>query len=85
MKRALFSMTLLSALLLLVTAVYAAPGNGRRPADPPGQLVQLQLLAFNDYHGHLEASTPGALEGQPAGGSEYLSAKLSQLRQGKGG
>lgn len=36
MKRALFSMTLLSALLLLVTAVYAAPGNGRRPADPPG-------------------------------------------------
>lgn len=82
MKRALFSMTLLSALLLLVTAVYAAPGNGRRPADPPGQLVQLQLLAFNDYHGHLEASTPGTLEGQPAGGSEYLSAKLSQLRQG---
>jgi len=50
-------------------------------ADPPGQLVQLQLLAFNDYHGHLEASTPGTVEGAPAGGSEYLSAKLNELRQ----
>jgi len=50
-------------------------------ADPPGQLVQLQLLAFNDYHGHLEVSTPGTVDGAPAGGSEYLSAKLNELRQ----
>ena len=50
--------------------------------DPPGQLVDVQLLAFNDYHGHLEAKTPGALDGEPAGGSEYLSAALNNLRKG---
>jgi 5'-nucleotidase len=54
------------------------PGN----PDPSGQIIPLQLLAFNDYHGHLEASTPGTIEGVPAGGSEYLSAMLAQLREG---
>jgi 5'-nucleotidase len=50
--------------------------------DPPGQLVQLQLLAFNDYHGHLEPNTPGTVDGVPAGGGEYLSAMLNRLRAG---
>ncbi|HAV77159.1 MAG TPA: bifunctional metallophosphatase/5'-nucleotidase [Anaerolineae bacterium] len=50
--------------------------------DPPYQLVDLQLLAFNDYHGHLERTTPGTLDGAPAGGAEFLSAKLSELRAG---
>ena len=45
--------------------------------------VELQLLAFNDYHGHLQASTPGSIEGEDAGGSEYLSAMLSELRTGQ--
>lgn len=44
--------------------------------------VDVQLLAFNDYHGHLEADTPGDIGDQPAGGSEYLSTKLSELREG---
>ncbi|HRC40930.1 MAG: bifunctional metallophosphatase/5'-nucleotidase [Nostocoides sp.] len=45
--------------------------------------IPVQLLSFNDYHGHLEAtdrplaSDPAAT---PAGGVEYLSAKLTQLR-----
>ncbi|MEZ5097997.1 MAG: bifunctional metallophosphatase/5'-nucleotidase [Nocardioides sp.] len=47
-----------------------------------GRLVDLQLLAFNDYHGHLQAATPGAIDGQAAGGAEYLSAELQQLRAG---
>ena len=57
------------------------PGN----PDPRGQLVELQLLAFNDYHGHLEADTPGPLveDGPPAGGGEYLAAKLAELRAGE--
>ncbi len=50
--------------------------------DPPYQLVQLQLLAFNDYHGHLEPTTPGMADGVPAGGGEYLSAMLNELRAG---
>jgi 5'-nucleotidase len=54
------------------------PGN----PDPQGQLIDLQLLGINDYHGHVQASTPGTLPEGPAGGSEYLSAKLKELRLG---
>jgi 5'-nucleotidase len=53
--------------------------------DPPYQLVDLQLLAFNDYHGFLETSGtpgPGNVGSDPAGGGEFLSAKLTQLRTG---
>jgi 5'-nucleotidase len=82
MKRTSVSiLTILALMLLLTSTVYAAAGGPGQP-DPPGQLVQLQLLAFNDYHGHLEANTPGTIEGVPAGGSEYLSAKLNELRAG---
>ncbi len=51
--------------------------------DAAPRLVRLQILAFNDYHGHLEASTPGTVGDQAAGGSEYLSTALKQLRAGK--
>ncbi len=74
--------------LLALIGVLAAPATAKKK-DPPGQLVDLQLLAFNDYHGHLQANTPGPVEDPfpggtllPAGGSEYLSTELSQLRQG---
>jgi 5'-nucleotidase len=94
----------LGALVLAVTAL-AVPavssGADKPPAppgqpDPRGQLVPVQLLAFNDYHGYLETgSTPGpgdigcapagapAVPCGPAGGGEYLAAKLRELRQGE--
>ncbi|MCK6540457.1 MAG: bifunctional metallophosphatase/5'-nucleotidase, partial [Anaerolineales bacterium] len=50
--------------------------------DPPYQLVQLQLLAFNDYHGHVMPNEAGTVDGIPAGGGEYLSTKLNELRAG---
>jgi len=86
MKKKLFtylsvSILVLSLLLMLAPAVFAEGGGPGNP-DPRGQLVDLQLLAFNDYHGHLEANTPGTIDGVAAGGSEYLSAKLSELREG---
>jgi 5'-nucleotidase len=77
----LTSTLVLSLLLMLTPSVFAAAGGPGIP-DPPGQLVQLQLLAFNDYHGHLQASTPGNVAGAAAGGSEYLAAMLAQLREG---
>ena len=55
-------------------SVSAGKGSNPQPPgnpDPKGQLVELQLLAFNDYHGHVEASSPGTVDGQPAGGAEY--------------
>ena len=58
--------------------VSTTPGGDTAP-----RLVRLQILAFNDYHGHLEASTPGTVGDQAAGGSEYLSTALTQLRAGK--
>ncbi len=82
MKRTLvYFMSFLVPMLLLASAVSAAAGGPGNP-DPPGQLIDLQLLAFNDYHGHLQANTPGTVDGAAAGGSEYLSAKLNELRQG---
>ena len=77
-------LTIAAAVVTATTslAFSAGPAFAKKP-DPPGQLVDVQLLAFNDYHGHLQASTPGTIEGDAAGGSEYLSAKLKELRAGK--
>ena len=58
--------------------VAGGPGN----PDPTGQLVDLQLLAFNDYHGHVRPDDAGTVDGVPAGGGEYLSTELSALRAG---
>ena len=81
------SLSILAALLLV--AATAATAVGKQP-DPPGfdhgngrgLFVPVQLLAFNDYHGHLEASTPGMIDGVAAGGAEYLAAELAMLRKG---
>ncbi len=57
-------------------------------AGDPSAPVQLQLLSFNDYHGHLKPpagtdSTLGATldpANTPVGGSEYLATTLANLR-----
>jgi 5'-nucleotidase len=66
------------------TASAGRNGNPQPPGnpDPRGQLVELQLLAFNDYHGHVEDSAAGVVGTEPAGGGEYLAAKLAELRAG---
>jgi 5'-nucleotidase len=73
--------------IVISSTVIAAPPSQDNPnppgnPDPPGQLIDLQILGINDYHGHLQANTPGNVAGAPAGGSEYLSTMLSELRQG---
>ena len=83
MKRLLAIIFLALVLTLIVSAVVFAEAGGPGNLDPDGQLIPVQLLAFNDYHGHLESTTPGNIEGAPAGGSEYLSAMLNQLREGQ--
>jgi 5'-nucleotidase len=76
------------AIAVASLALLTGPADAKKPnppgqVDPPGQLIDVQLLAINDYHGHLEATTPGNVAGAPAGGSEYLSAMLTKLRTGK--
>lgn len=78
MKKTVRRFSILLILLMLLVPISASA----KKDDPPGQLVQLQLLAFNDYHGHLEPNTPGTVDGVPAGGGEYLSAMLNRLRAG---
>jgi 5'-nucleotidase len=60
------------------------------PRHPHGQhghsaRVPIQLLSFNDYHGHLEATDPALPTkwdptASPVGGVEYLSATIKALR-----
>jgi len=69
---------LLFAALLALAAFLPSKGSLARDG-----LLPLQLLAINDYHGHLEAGTPGKVNGKPAGGAAFLAAKLRALRHGK--
>lgn len=51
--------------------------------ESTARAIPVQLLSFNDYHGHLEATDPPLASDPtktPAGGVEYLAAKLNQLR-----
>jgi 5'-nucleotidase len=66
----------------------SAPAMAKgKPAPKPKKpnLATVQLLSFNDYHGHLEA-TDGPLSTSqdptqtPVGGAEHLATKLTELR-----
>ncbi len=58
-------------------------GRGHHPTPPKTQTVQ--LLSFNDYHGHLEATDPPLSRTldpsqTAAGGAEHLATALTTLR-----
>ena len=59
-------------------AAYRAAAQGR------GDLVRLDLLAINDFHGNLEeipaTSSAGRINNTPAGGAEFLATHLKRLR-----
>jgi hypothetical protein len=89
MKRTLGAMSFFALLLFLPSVVFGMgafhkrnPSHGQDKHHPKGRFIAVQILAINDYHGHLEATTPGTVDGIGAGGAEYLSAKLNELRQG---
>ncbi len=86
--------TALLAGLLLVPVASAAGGPGDRDKDRNNDTV-VQLLAINDFHGHIEPGTPGTIRyccernldtgkdeavTRATGGAAYLSTWLQRLR-----
>lgn len=78
------------ALVLAAALSIPAASASADPRHPHGQhgqsaRVPIQLLSFNDYHGHLEATDPALPRKwdpsqSPTGGVEYLSATIKALR-----
>ncbi|MGL4176942.1 MAG: bifunctional metallophosphatase/5'-nucleotidase [Dermatophilaceae bacterium] len=67
-----------------------APAQAASTAEGNRNHTTVQLLSFNDYHGHLEATDPPLPADvdpsqTPVGGVEYLSSKLTELRAASGG
>ena len=80
------SVRLFSIFTIVAIAFSSTISASAQRSDPPAVLVPLQLLAFNDYHGFLEAGGnpgPGMIGTAAAGGGEFLSTKLKELRAGK--
>ena len=84
------AMIVLAALFVVPTATAGRGGDGKKDND-----TRVQILGFNDFHGHVEPNTPGTIQtGQsrnpttgaivnevvPAGGAEYLATHVKALR-----
>ncbi|GAB3240388.1 bifunctional metallophosphatase/5'-nucleotidase [Kineosporia babensis] len=82
------AVTAAAALFALPASAGQATAAAAAAAKKP-KLVDLQILSFNDYHGHLEppSGSDGSVltgDGQvAAGGSEYLTTALRDLRKGE--
>ena len=88
-----FRLALVACLASVVAACAApTPPPPVTPIAPPTiASVEVQILAFNDFHGNLEPpmqtvaskDPTGALVRVPAGGAAYMAGALKQLRQGR--
>ena len=88
MRKALLFLAMLALAAVAVPTGLATPGaKPPKPPKPP-KVTTVKLLAFNDFHGHLEAGTPGTIRGcrrrhgalaVPAGGAEYFATHLKAL------
>jgi len=56
-------------------------GHDKGRGKAKGRFLEVQLLGFNDYHGHVKTDAVGFRVTE--GGGEYLAAKLAELRGGK--
>jgi len=78
----------------LATSITAAPASQATPKDDESKRIPVQLLSFNDYHGHIEedpSSPTQATDGNirdengalvAAGGAAFLATHLQDLREG---
>jgi 5'-nucleotidase len=56
-------------------------GHVKGRGKAKGRYLEVQLLGFHDYHGHVNTDAVGFRVEE--GGGEHLSAKLSEVREGK--
>jgi 5'-nucleotidase len=77
MRRRLLSVATAMALLLVMVGT----ASGGATAAPTSPLVDVQLLAINDFHGNLDppAGSSGRIGSVDAGGVEYLATHIAQL------
>ena len=77
-------------LALVAALVAAAPAHAqKKKRERLPDEVEVQLLGINDFHGHLEADTPGTVTRRlrptevrvPAGGAEYLATHVRTLKR----
>ena len=73
-------------LAALAVAIVAAPGGlaKNEPKVKPPKLTTVKLLAFNDFHGHLEAGTPGTISvgaHEPGDGRSRARERRSRRRR----
>ncbi len=77
-------------LALVAALVAAAPAQAqKKKRERLPDEVEVQLLGINDFHGHLEADTPGTVIRRlhptevrvPAGGAEYLATHVRALKR----
>lgn len=73
-----------AAALLGATALAVSPAQAKNDKPHPSETMSVQLLSFNDYHGHLEAKNNETrpIDGVDVGGAEYLASTLTKLRTG---
>jgi 5'-nucleotidase len=75
----------LLVLAAFALAIVAAPTALAAPGAQPEKLTHVKLLAFNDFHGHLEPLTPGFMNlpttgaSVRAGGAEYFATHMKAL------
>jgi 5'-nucleotidase len=79
---------LLVAVLAVLVAAAPAIAQDKKKRKQPPKPVEIQLLAINDFHGHLDASASGTVtrtgdpeDRVPAGGAAYLATHIRMLRR----
>ena len=69
------------AVVSLVILAFAIPVQGAPDGDNPGRVVDIQILALNDFHGQLEPVPPSTSQGTPElGGVAHLATLVREHR-----
>jgi 5'-nucleotidase len=73
---------LVAPFAVAVAATVSLIAVRQAPTPPPGNTVDVQLLAFNDFHGNLDppSGSNGRIGSIDAGGVEYFATHLARLK-----